>query len=105
MGHKKFECEKKRQGAPSLNYEVYEMRCSPFKKYEHRSHHIPPAGILSKRGLSFASFGTAESCKSYTLHTRPTSPAAAMPEQVGSRDGFDDNEEEMPGLEEDDLAA
>ncbi|KAK1681976.1 hypothetical protein QYE76_042824 [Lolium multiflorum] len=40
MGHRMFECEKKRHGVPSLDYHVYELRCSPYKKYEHRSHVI-----------------------------------------------------------------
>ncbi|KAM0921516.1 hypothetical protein ACQ4PT_006804 [Festuca glaucescens] len=57
MGHKKDECEKKRLGVPSLDYDAHELRCSPYKKFEHRSHFVPPAGQASaKRGLSFASF-------------------------------------------------
>jgi hypothetical protein len=44
MGHKKDECEKRRIGIPSLDYDAHELRCSPFKKFEHRCHSIPPAG-------------------------------------------------------------
>ncbi|KAM0852849.1 hypothetical protein ACQ4PT_051504 [Festuca glaucescens] len=65
MGHCKEECEKKRKGIPSLDYDVYELRCSPYKKHVHRAHFMPPPGHVSaKRGLSFTSFGSAESRKS-----------------------------------------
>ncbi|KAM0823038.1 hypothetical protein ACQ4PT_071133 [Festuca glaucescens] len=74
MGHRKFECEKKRRGVPSLDYNVYELRCSPYKKYEHRSHANP--GVQSDQVPS---------------HNY-------VSEQVGSRDGFEENV--MPGLEE-----
>jgi hypothetical protein len=44
MGHKHVECEKKRRGSPSLDYEVYQLRCSPYKKYEHRTYFVPSLG-------------------------------------------------------------
>ncbi|KAM0827732.1 hypothetical protein ACQ4PT_068002 [Festuca glaucescens] len=104
MGHRKFECEKKRRGVPSLDYNVYELRCSPYKKYEHRSHVIPAAGHPSaRRNLSFASFGSAESRKNFR-QANPGVQSDQVPshnyvsEQVGSRDGFEENV--MPGLEE-----
>lgn len=54
VGHRKYECEKKRQGVPSLDYEVYELRCSPYKKFEFRSHFVPPSGHPScKEGAKF----------------------------------------------------
>ncbi|KAM0856278.1 hypothetical protein ACQ4PT_049229 [Festuca glaucescens] len=60
------DCEKRRIGIPSLDYDAHELRCSPFKKFEHRSHSIPPAGHPSaRRGLSFPSFGSAESHKRF----------------------------------------
>jgi hypothetical protein len=101
MGHRKYECEKERQGAPSLDYDAHELRCSPYKKFEHRAYYVPPA---AKRELSFASFGSAESRKS--AHRPASVPplntaqrqSGFIPDQVGSRDGFD--EEEMPGLED-----
>ncbi|KAM0872537.1 hypothetical protein ACQ4PT_038656 [Festuca glaucescens] len=66
MGHKKDECEKRRIGIPSLEYDAHELRCSPYKKFEHRSHSIPLAGhYSSRRGLSFSSFGSAESRKHF----------------------------------------
>jgi hypothetical protein len=65
MGHRKEVCEKKRQGVPSLEYDPVELRCSPYKKYEYRTHYVPPQGQASaKHGLSFSSFGSAESRKS-----------------------------------------
>jgi hypothetical protein len=65
MGHRKEVCEKKRQGVPSLEYDAIELRCSPYKKYEYRTHYVPPQGQASaKRGLSFSNFGSAESRKS-----------------------------------------
>jgi hypothetical protein len=64
LGHKKEDCEKRRRGFPSLDYEVYQLRCSPFKKFEHRAHFFPPSGHASaKRGLSFGSFGSVESSR------------------------------------------
>lgn len=105
MGHKKDECEKERLGVPSLDYEAYELRCSPYKKYEHRAHFVPPPGQASaRRGLSFASFGSAESRKSVPAHgsqkqssgsKQPSHPA----ERVDSRTDSSDNE--MPPLEDD----
>ncbi|CAM0881945.1 unnamed protein product [Alopecurus aequalis] len=115
MGRGKEVCEKRRRGAPSLEYGAYQLRCSPYKKYEHRANYVPSSGQpTARRGLSFASFGSANS------HTsrRPSAPEAEtsrrlrrqaeaeerrnshtyVSEQVGSRDGF--HEEEMPGLEE-----
>jgi hypothetical protein len=66
MGHKKDDCEKSRLGIPSLEYDAIELRCSPYKKFEYRSHSIPPAGHpKAKRGLSFSSFGSAESRKQF----------------------------------------
>jgi hypothetical protein len=44
MGHKEDDCEKKRLGIPSLEYDAIKLRRSPYKKFEHRSHSIPPAG-------------------------------------------------------------
>ncbi|KAM0912194.1 hypothetical protein ACQ4PT_012903 [Festuca glaucescens] len=43
MSHRKFECEKRRRGVPSLDYDAYELRCSPYKKFEHRSHFVSAA--------------------------------------------------------------
>jgi hypothetical protein len=65
MGHHKDTCEKIRRGVPSLDYEAYQLRCSPYKKFEYRTHFVPPQGQgAARRGISFASFGSAESRKS-----------------------------------------
>jgi hypothetical protein len=123
MGHKKDTCEKRRRGVPSLDYEAYELRCSPFKKFESRAHFVP-AG-QTRRGLSYGSFGSAESRKSarpsrsheysYNKNQVPTSHRQEEPELedmpplenivpergmvvVGAYDGFD--EHEMPANEE-----
>ncbi|KAK1697095.1 hypothetical protein QYE76_013792 [Lolium multiflorum] len=104
MGHRKFECEKKRRGVPSLDYEVYELRCSPYKKFEHRSHFIPAAGHpTAKRGLNFSSFGSAESRHAFqrtrtAVPSAPAVPSAYASERVGSHGEFE--EEATPGLEE-----
>ncbi|KAM0876507.1 hypothetical protein ACQ4PT_036129 [Festuca glaucescens] len=97
MGHKKDDCEKRRIGVPSLDYDAHELRCSPFKKFEHRSHSIPPAGHLSmRRGLSFPSFGSAESHKRFgqgqAHEANTTTP-------IQSRSGSVDNN--MPPLMDD----
>ncbi|KAM0840747.1 hypothetical protein ACQ4PT_059447 [Festuca glaucescens] len=105
MGHRKDECEKKRLGVPSLDYVVHELRCSPYKNYEHHAHYVPPAGQASARGgLSFASFGSAESHKS----SRPYSNRKQNPwpkqrtqteERVDLRSELPDNE--VPPLVDD----
>ncbi|KAM0886067.1 hypothetical protein ACQ4PT_029942 [Festuca glaucescens] len=101
MGHKKDECEKKRMGVPSLDYDTHELRYSPYKKFEHRSHYVPPAGQTSARcGLSFASFGSAESYKHFDQgHPREQQHKSVTEEHVQSR--TDSVEEEMPPLIDD----
>jgi hypothetical protein len=101
LGHHKDVCEKKRRGTPSLDYEAFQLRCSPFKKFKHRAHFMPSQGqAAARRGLSFNSFGSAESRKS----ERPASSGAQtqqrfnlFPEQVGSPSVQDDD---MPPLED-----
>ncbi|KAM0888315.1 hypothetical protein ACQ4PT_028441 [Festuca glaucescens] len=98
MGHKKDECEKKRLGVASLNYGAHELRCSPYKKYEYRTFHVPPAGHAStKRALSFASFGSAESHKSSRPYASQRQNSSTQ--QVGSRS--DSSGKQMPPLEDD----
>uniref|UniRef100_A0ACD5ZK78 Uncharacterized protein n=1 Tax=Avena sativa TaxID=4498 RepID=A0ACD5ZK78_AVESA len=101
MGHHKEECEKERRGIPSLDYDAYELRCSPYKKYVHRAHYIPPAWQASaRRNLSFASFGTSESHKSgrssreFQRQNYRHERRSPMP-QVGSH-GADDEDEMRP---------
>jgi hypothetical protein len=105
MGHKKEECEKRRIGVSSLEYEAYQLRCSPYKKFEYRAHFVPPQGQASaRRGLSFASFGSAESQKS----ARPSQSRGhsynpqhqSRQEHVGSQSDSDDVPGEMPPLED-----
>jgi hypothetical protein len=100
MGHKKDECEKKKMGTPSLDYDAIELRCSPYKKFEYRSHSIPAAGHASaRRGLSFSSFGSAESRKVFSqeyddVSRRNRGMAARERTSPASSD-------EMPPLEDD----
>jgi hypothetical protein len=98
MGHKKDECEKRRLGTPSLDYDAHELRCSPYKKFEHRTYFMPPAGQASvKRGLSFTSFGSAESFKRFDQRTtRVQRRDSVTPDNVTSRSGY--GQEEMPPL-------
>ncbi|KAM0905275.1 hypothetical protein ACQ4PT_017462 [Festuca glaucescens] len=103
MGHRKFECEKKQSGVPSLDYDAYELRCSPYKKFEHRSHFVSAAGHpAARRELSFASFGSAESRNASRWSGLGMPAARVIPqthpsENTSVRDEF---EEEMPRLEE-----
>jgi hypothetical protein len=102
LGHKKEDCEKRRRGFPSLDYEVYQLRCSPFKKFEHRAHFFPPSGHASaKRGLSFGSFGSVESSRaSWQSRTHDH----RQDRQQGSSRGRGTTPtglEDMPPLEED----
>ncbi|KAM0890605.1 hypothetical protein ACQ4PT_026934 [Festuca glaucescens] len=99
MGHKKDDCEKKRLGVPSLEYDVHELRCSPYKKSEHRSYFVPAGQASAKRNLSFASFGSAESHKRFgqqKQQSREQRRSSVTPEPVQSQAGS--VEEEMPPL-------
>ncbi|KAM0909255.1 hypothetical protein ACQ4PT_014931 [Festuca glaucescens] len=101
MGHKKDECEKRWLGVPSLDYDAHELRCSPYKKFVHRTHFVPPAGQPSAhRGLSFSSFGSAESRKPFD-QGQPYGMRrhSITHEHVNSRSGSVDNE--MPPLIDD----
>ncbi|KAM0905347.1 hypothetical protein ACQ4PT_017443 [Festuca glaucescens] len=101
MGHKKDDCEKKRLGVPSLDYDAHELRCSPHKKFEHRTYYAPPAGQASaKRNLSFASFGSAESYKRFDQRKSREQPRCANPERVNSQSGSVNNDG-MPPLMDD----
>ncbi|KAK1660880.1 hypothetical protein QYE76_049039 [Lolium multiflorum] len=100
MGHKKDECEKKRLGAPSMDYEVYELRCSPYKKFEHRTFFAQPASqAAARRELSYSSFGSAESFKRFEQR-RPgrTRRDSVTPDYANGRS--DTSENAMPPLEE-----
>jgi hypothetical protein len=98
MGHHKDTCEKIRRGVPSLDYEAYQLRCSPYKKFEYRSHFVPAQGQgAARRGISFASFGSAKSRKSTKHQSREQSfdyqQRNIYQEQVGS------DQDEAPPVE------
>jgi hypothetical protein len=101
MGHKKEVCKKWLSGVPSLDYEAYELRCSPYKKFEHRSHFVPPQGqALARRGLSFSSFGSTESCKTWQ-NRRPVQSAEINKTRASSgRAESDEGLEDMLPLED-----
>jgi hypothetical protein len=100
MGHRKDACEKRRRGVPSLDYEAYEIRCSPFKKFESRAHFVPPAGQApARRGLSFSSFGSAESRKS-AWPPRSRGQSFDGHQQRAHQGQEDDDLADMPPLED-----
>ncbi|KAM0922941.1 hypothetical protein ACQ4PT_005872 [Festuca glaucescens] len=102
MGHKKDVCEKRRLGVPSLEYDAHELRCSPYKKFEHRTFFVPAGGQASaKRNLSFASFGSAESYKRFDQRqSRERRRNSVTPEHGNSHAGSV-NHETMPPLMDD----
>jgi hypothetical protein len=101
MGHKKDDCEKKLRGTPSLDYEAYQLRCSPFKKFEHRAHFVPASSQANaKRGLSFGSFGSAESRKS-AWTGRDQNPRQPFQQMRRDRSASPDGTDDMPPLEDD----
>jgi hypothetical protein len=103
IGHKTDECVKKQMGAPSLDYDAHELRCSPYKKFEFRTHYMAPGQASVKRGLSFASFGSAESYKRFnSRQSRGAGRSSVTPEHVQSRSDSANNE--MPPLMDDPLA-
>jgi hypothetical protein len=88
MGHKKDDCEKRRLGTPSLDYDAHELRCSPYKKFEYRSHYVPPGQV--RRGISFTSLGSAESHKRFSQRRTPPGEQrhnSVTPEQPQSQAG------------------
>jgi hypothetical protein len=101
MGHKKDECEKRKMGKPSMEYDAHELRCSPYKKFEHRSFFVPPAGQTStKRGFSLSSFGSAESHKRWNSRQMSEKGRESVtPEQANTKEDSSDNV--MPPLEDD----
>lgn len=99
MGHDDDGCEKMLMGIPSMSYQHTKLHCSPFKKFEHRSEYVPsPGQPKAKRAMDFLfgnwdCIGTAGS----TTKARGVSiiePAGKIPEEVGSRDGFEEHEKE-----------
>jgi hypothetical protein len=101
MGHKKDVCEKKTLGIPSLDYDAHEMRCSTYKKFEFRSHSIPPAGQpVARRGLSFSSFGSAQSRKQFGQEQNPEAGRrSTTPVQSQVRSWRDEDEMPSPGCD------
>jgi hypothetical protein len=111
IGHDKKMCEKRNRGTPSSNYDAT-LRCSPHKKYEKRAV-TATAGPVLKRGLNFNSpTGSANS----TSLGKPSEQRAAsngqgaaytveIPEMVGAKYGFEEEEKSTGAAEEQDLAA
>jgi hypothetical protein len=101
MGHQTDVCEKKKPGVPSLGYDLIELRCSPYKQVEQRSYTIPPKDYLTaRRGLSFSSFGSAESRKVFDQEYGEVSrKRSGNGTQVHQESESDDNE--MPPLADD----
>jgi hypothetical protein len=101
MGHRKDTCEKKRLGVPSLDYEAHEIRCSPYKKFENHAHFLPPAGHASaRRGMSFSSFGSAESHKSARASQNREASFGQPQHQHHMQEGDNNDLADMPPLED-----
>ncbi|KAE8812846.1 hypothetical protein D1007_10175 [Hordeum vulgare] len=98
MGHDKLACEKKLLGLPSKAYDST-LRCSPYKKFDHRTAYTPsPGQPRARRGMSF-SFGSARSTTN-TDHIRSSGSSKPeedpeIPTRVDAHDNFD--MEETPG--------
>nr|XP_051189975.1 uncharacterized protein LOC127303265 [Lolium perenne] len=103
MGHRTYDCEKRRMGTPSLDYDTNELRCSPYKKFEHITYYVPPAAPV-KRGLSFSSFGSVGSFKNFDQNVPMTRRRSSMtPDYVPSQADSVDENNSMPPLMEDPL--
>jgi hypothetical protein len=102
MGHKKDVCEKRRLGVPSLEYDALELRCSPYKKFEHRTYFVPAGGQASaKRNLSFASFGSAESYRRFDQRQSRERRRNSVTPEHGNSQVDSVNHETMPPLMDD----
>ncbi|KAM0834413.1 hypothetical protein ACQ4PT_063617 [Festuca glaucescens] len=105
MGHKKNQCEKQRLGVPSLDYKAYELRCSPYKKFEHMAHYVPPPGHESSLTPEVGSRQDLDEEEMPPLEDDIASPYDFVGEQVGARDGFEEEEKPAPREIELNLAA
>ncbi|KAE8810780.1 hypothetical protein D1007_12504 [Hordeum vulgare] len=98
MGHDKLACEKKLLGLPSKAYDST-LRCSPYKKFDHRTAYTPsPGQPRPRRGMSF-SFGSVGSANNKD-HMRSSGSSKPnedpeIPRRVDAHDNFE--LEEAPG--------
>ncbi|KAE8770865.1 hypothetical protein D1007_57311 [Hordeum vulgare] len=98
MDHDKLACEKKLLGLPSKAYDST-LRCSPYKKFDHRTAYTPsPGQPHARRGMSF-SFGSAGSTTNRD-HMRSSGSSKPeedpkIPTRVDAHDNFE--MEETPG--------
>jgi hypothetical protein len=110
IGHDDTDCEKRRIGVPSLDYDT-RLRCSPVRKFEKRqSYAAPKQHPQARKELNFS----ISDDSSYTLGV----PADRrrnrnvvrhrgefIPERVDARDGFEDLEKEGSSEVDSQLAA
>ncbi|KAI5013139.1 hypothetical protein ZWY2020_028093 [Hordeum vulgare] len=95
---KELACEKKLLGLPSKAYDST-LRCSPYKKFDHRTAYTPsPGQPHAQRGMSF-SFGSAGSATNRD-HMRSSGSSKPeedpkIPTRVDAHDNFE--MEETPG--------
>ncbi|KAE8815048.1 hypothetical protein D1007_07549 [Hordeum vulgare] len=98
MGHDKLAYEKKLLGFPPKAYDST-LRCSPYKKIDHRTVYTPSLGRpKARRGMSF-SLGSVGSA-THKEHTRSsgssrTNDGAEIPHRVDAHDNFE--HVELPG--------
>jgi hypothetical protein len=97
IGHDDTDCEKKRRGVPSLEYDD-RLRCSPVRKFERRQAFVPPQNHPHMRkGLNFSSSDDNSSNLGVPTDRRRNRNVVRhmgelIPERIDARDGFDSAE-------------
>jgi hypothetical protein len=111
IGHDDTECEKKRIGVPSLEYDL-RLRCSPVRKFERRQAYAPPqyhSHSQTRRELNFSSSGDNSATLGVPADRRWNMRVVRhtgnhIPDTVDAWDGFDDTEKEGSSEVDADLA-
>ncbi|KAE8781595.1 hypothetical protein D1007_45116 [Hordeum vulgare] len=101
MGHDKLACEKKLLGLPSKAYDST-LRCSPYKKFEHRTAYTPsPGQPRARQGMSFC-FGSAGSATNVehlgSSGSSKLNEEVGIPQRVDAHDNFEQGE--IPGSDD-----
>ncbi|KAM0927972.1 hypothetical protein ACQ4PT_002186 [Festuca glaucescens] len=109
IGHDDTECEKKRIGIPSLEYDS-RLRCSPVRKFERRQAYGPPQKHPQiKKGLKFSSSDENSATLGVPADRRRNSNVVRhtgnhIPSMIDTWDGFEEHEKEGSAEVDNELA-
>jgi hypothetical protein len=110
IGHDDTDCEKRRIGVPSLDYDT-RLRCSPVRKFEKRQSYAPPKQQpQARKELNFSVSDDSSHTLGVPVDRRRNKNVVRhrgefIPERVDARDGFEDLEKEGSSEVDSQLAA